>query len=245
MRPYIALWTCIGKLQQGNIGVGPPKPPGGWGLNVSSEVSYSNCWSLLQPNVLKLKYYSLCSLWSLKYKYLEYVFKSFVVSNNCYLFSIYVIPIFQVTEDNRKKFLFNLSIVMQFLIEKQTWCNLGLKNKHDAISDWKTNMMQFMIEKQTWFNFSLKNNKHDGPYHNYGYADLPPLLRSCHLDIKKARWANNKDGRKISYHIISRLGAQKLNFFLKWSHFQGRLELTCKIPIPDRKKKKNRSYLKN
>ena len=38
---------------------------------------------------------------------------------------------------------------------------------------------------------------------------LPPplLLRSGHLDIKYVHCAENKDGRKISYHIISRLGA--------------------------------------
>ena len=32
-------------------------------------------------------------------------------------------------------------------------------------------------------------------------------LRSGHLDIKDAQCAKYKDGRKISYHIISRLGA--------------------------------------
>ena len=47
-----------------------------------------------------------------------------------------------------------------------------------------------------------------------------------------------KNGRKISYHIISRLGAagvqnrrevlgdQKFNFFKKWPNLQGKLELT-------------------
>ena len=51
-----------------------------------------------------------------------------------------------------------------------------------------------------------------GPYYdnrlfpNYGYAD-PPTLRSSHLDIKYAQCAENKDGHKISYHIISRLDA--------------------------------------
>ena len=37
-------------------------------------------------------------------------------------------------------------------------------------------------------------------------ADASPL-RSGHLDIKDAQCAKNKNGRKISYHIISRLGA--------------------------------------
>ena len=35
----------------------------------------------------------------------------------------------------------------------------------------------------------------------------PPLLRSGHLDIKDAQCAEDKDGRKISYHVVSRLGA--------------------------------------
>ena len=34
----------------------------------------------------------------------------------------------------------------------------------------------------------------------------PLPLRSGHFDIKDAKCAENKDGRKISYHIISRLG---------------------------------------
>ena len=32
-----------------------------------------------------------------------------------------------------------------------------------------------------------------------------PHLRSDHLDIKDAQCAKKNDGRKISYHIISRL----------------------------------------
>ena len=44
---------------------------------------------------------------------------------------------------------------------------------------------------------------------NYGYADPPllPPLRRGHLDIKDAQWPKKIDGCKISYHIISRLGA--------------------------------------
>ena len=41
---------------------------------------------------------------------------------------------------------------------------------------------------------------------NYGYADPTPL-KSGHLDIRDAQCANKNDRRKISYHIISRLGA--------------------------------------
>ena len=37
----------------------------------------------------------------------------------------------------------------------------------------------------------------------------PLPLRSGHLDIKNAKCAKKYDGRKISYHIISRLGVQK------------------------------------
>ena len=44
----------------------------------------------------------------------------------------------------------------------------------------------------------------------------PPLFfRSSHLDIENAHWAENKDRRKVSYHIKSRLGAtgvQKVYF---------------------------------
>ena len=35
----------------------------------------------------------------------------------------------------------------------------------------------------------------------------PSPLRSGYLDIKDAQYATNKDGCKISYHILSRLGA--------------------------------------
>ena len=35
----------------------------------------------------------------------------------------------------------------------------------------------------------------------------PPPLKGGHLDIKDTQCAENKDGRTISYHIISRLGA--------------------------------------
>ena len=44
-----------------------------------------------------------------------------------------------------------------------------------------------------------------GLFLNYGYADPPPL-KSGHLDIRDAQCPKN-DGRKISYHIISGLGA--------------------------------------
>ena len=50
-----------------------------------------------------------------------------------------------------------------------------------------------------------------------------------HLDIIYAQCAEKHDGRKISYHIISRLGAtvaqkvpQKLNYLQKWPNLQGR-----------------------
>ena len=46
---------------------------------------------------------------------------------------------------------------------------------------------------------------------NYEYADLPPSeihpIRNGHLDIKDAQCARKNDGRKTSYHIISRIGA--------------------------------------
>ena len=35
----------------------------------------------------------------------------------------------------------------------------------------------------------------------------PPPLRSGHINIRDEQCAKNKDGRKISDHIISRLGA--------------------------------------
>ena len=35
----------------------------------------------------------------------------------------------------------------------------------------------------------------------------PPPLKGGHLDIKDTQCAENKNGRTISYHIISRLGA--------------------------------------
>ena len=47
-----------------------------------------------------------------------------------------------------------------------------------------------------------------------------PLLRSGHLDIKDAQCAENKDGRKISYQIISCLGATGV----QKGHF-GRLQI--------------------
>ena len=62
----------------------------------------------------------------------------------------------------------------------------------------------------------------------------PPLLRTDHLDIKDAKCAKKNDGRKISYHLISRLGAagvqkercaQKFNSLHKWPNLQSRLEL--------------------
>ena len=37
--------------------------------------------------------------------------------------------------------------------------------------------------------------------------EIPLPLRSGHLDIKDAQCAENKYGRKTSYHILSRLGA--------------------------------------
>ena len=66
-----------------------------------------------------------------------------------------------------------------------------------------------------------------------------PPFRSSHLNIKDAQCAENKDGRKISYHIISRLGAVgvqygrfvvlkiELNFIQNWPNLQQILELTC------------------
>ena len=59
----------------------------------------------------------------------------------------------------------------------------------------------------------------------------PPLLKSGHLDIKYAQCAENKDVSKISYHIISRVGAvgiqkgrfghQKIQFSSKVAKFSG------------------------
>ena len=46
---------------------------------------------------------------------------------------------------------------------------------------------------------------------NEGYV-APPPLRSGHLDIKYAQYAENKDGSKISYYIISRLGVHNGRF---------------------------------
>ena len=60
---------------------------------------------------------------------------------------------------------------------------------------------------------------------------LPPPLTSGHLDIKGAQCAQKSDGRKISYHIISRLGAMgiqkerfgrpKIQLFSKIAKFAG------------------------
>ena len=64
--------------------------------------------------------------------------------------------------------------------------------------------------------------------------------------------AENKDGRKISYHIISRLGtlaskrgvyvAQKFNSLHKWPNLQGTMELIWRsffacLPSPQASKK--------
>ena len=40
--------------------------------------------------------------------------------------------------------------------------------------------------------------------------DMQTLLRSGHLDIKDAQCAETKDGPKISYYIILRLGAMSV-----------------------------------
>ena len=64
----------------------------------------------------------------------------------------------------------------------------------------------------------------------------PSPLRSSHLNIRDAQCAENKDGRKIAYHIIFCLGAREMAktfFFL--SNF-------CQVL---QKKVQNRSYLKN
>ena len=63
----------------------------------------------------------------------------------------------------------------------------------------------------------------------------PSPLRSGHLDIKDAQCDATKVARKISYYIISRLGAvgskrsvlgiKKFNFLQNWPNLQSRLEL--------------------
>ena len=65
---------------------------------------------------------------------------------------------------------------------------------------------------------------------------LPSPLRSGNLEIKDAQWAKKNDGRNISYHIISHLGAigaqalpQKFNFLKKWPNLKGKLELIWRL----------------
>ena len=63
----------------------------------------------------------------------------------------------------------------------------------------------------------------------------PPPLKSGHLDIKDVQCAENKDGRKISCHIISgwdvtgvkkaRFGHQTFNFIQKLPNLHVRFEL--------------------
>ena len=74
---------------------------------------------------------------------------------------------------------------------------------------------------------------------------MAPPLRSGHLDIKDAQCAEIKEGRKISYHIISRLGAEgvqkwrfgrpKIHFFSKMAKFAGKtgIDLTLIFHIND------------
>ena len=62
----------------------------------------------------------------------------------------------------------------------------------------------------------------------------PSSLTSGHLDMKDAQRAKKNYGRKISYHIISRLGAAavqkgsfgrpKIKFIQQSPNFQGELE---------------------
>ena len=57
----------------------------------------------------------------------------------------------------------------------------------------------------------------------------PLPLRNGHLDIKDAQCDENKNGRKVSYHIISRLGAVGVQTFpSKLAKFAGKvgIELT-------------------
>ena len=60
---------------------------------------------------------------------------------------------------------------------------------------------------------------------------LRPPLRNSHLDIKDAQYVKKIDGRKISYNIMSRLGATDpqtrpngaptIQFFSKVAKFAG------------------------
>ena len=54
----------------------------------------------------------------------------------------------------------------------------------------------------------------------------PPPLRRGHLDIKDAQCVKNKDGRKIPYHIISRLGAASVQ---KESFGRPKFQLSLKV----------------
>ena len=54
------------------------------------------------------------------------------------------------------------------------------------------------------------------------------ILRSGHLDIKDAQCAKKKGGRKISYHIISRLGAAVVQ---KGRFGRPKIHLSSKVAI--------------
>ena len=67
-------------------------------------------------------------------------------------------------------------------------------------------------------------------------------LRSGHFDIKDAQYAENKDGRKNSFHIISRLGAvgvqkgrygrPKLQISSKMTKFAGKIRIDLTLIFP-------------
>ena len=67
----------------------------------------------------------------------------------------------------------------------------------------------------------------------------PPPFRSDHLDIKDMQFAENKGGRKILCHIISRLGAAgvqkgpsrrpKIQFSLKVAKFAGNIVINLTL----------------
>ena len=77
------------------------------------------------------------------------------------------------------------------------------------------------------------------PCYNYRRICRPPPLRSGYLDIKDGQCAGNKDGRKTSYHCISRLdatgvqkgyfGRPKIQLSSKVTKFAGYIGITLAL----------------
>ena len=113
--------------------------------------------------------------------------------------------------------LFNYSIKSNFTLSSMqrfsSWSQCQVKGKsaksiHPAMDE---SIRMLQIHFTSWWIFVIPwkipcNSFPRGLFPNYGHAEPPPSppLRIGHLDIKDAQCPKNIDGRKISYHIISR-----------------------------------------